>query len=126
MKEASFKIKSYAKSYAKSVDIVDNNDIKKRMLNILLAGLGGLALLYLLILSNMVLNIIERRTLEADARVKSNEVADLELRYISTSSKIDLNMSATLGFSERKPEFATRKPVGLNSDKNVKLAKNEI
>ena len=73
----------------------------------------------------MVLNIIERRTLEAHSRVISNEVANLELQYINISSSIDLNLSATFGFNEIKPDFATRKPLGLNSN-TVKLAKNEI
>lgn len=118
-------IKLKVKSYANNINIVDNNDIKKCMLNVLFAGLGGLALLYLLILSSMVLNIVERRTLEADARIASNQVADLELKYINISSKLDLTMSLDLGFVAVKTEFATRKPIGLNSS-SVKLAKNEI
>ena len=125
MKEASFKIKSYAKNYASSVDIVDNNNIKKRILNILLVSLGGLALFYLLILSNMVLNIIERRTLDVHSRLVSNEVANLELEYINISSSVDLTLSKTLGFGEVKQEFATRIPLGLNSS-TVKLAQNAI
>lgn len=125
MNEIKLKVKSYASNINSNINIVDNNDVKKRTLNILLAGLGGLALLYLLILSNMVLNIVERRTLEADARIVSNQVADLELKYINISSKLDLGMSLDLGFVAVKTEFATRKPVGLNSN-SVKLAKNEI
>ncbi len=129
MKEVGFRIKNYAK-----VDIVSNNNIEKRVLNALLYTLGAFALLYVLMLSNMVWNIVERKSLEAEAKNISNEVGNLELTYLDMFNKVDLSLSSKMGFYEIKPDFATRKSLGVNSSNNfsisgssiVKLAKNEI
>lgn len=109
------------KSYATGVNIVNNNNIEKRALNILLLSLGALAFVYVLFLGNMVFNIVERKTLESNARVLSNEVGDLELQYLSLSNKIDLTLANSLGFKDTKIKFAVRKSLG-----SIKIAKNEI
>lgn len=109
------------KSYAESVNIVNNNNIKERMLYTLFLSFGFLAFIYVLFLGNIVFNIVERKTLESDARTLSNEVGDLELTYLSMSNKIDLTFSHSLGFTETKAKFATRKSLG-----SLKIAKNEI
>jgi hypothetical protein len=110
------------KTYARNVHIVDNGNLSERLLNIILFSLGALGLFYTLVLGNMVFNIVERRTLEADARNLSNEVRDLELSYLSVSEKVDLELSHSLGFSEVKATFATRKST-LGS---IKPTNNEL
>jgi len=120
------------KNYATDVNIVNNNDIERRLLNFLLISFGALAFLYILFLGNMVFNIVERRTLEAEARSLTNEVGGLELNYLSMSSNVDLELSRAMGFEEIKINFATRnsKSLGLGSSapglENVKSGKNEI
>ena len=109
------------KSYTNGVVIVNNNNIEQKIFKILFGFGGALILFYILILSNMVFNIIERKTLEADARVLGNEVGNLELEYLSMSNKIDLNLSYSLGFKEAKTKFATRKSLG-----SIKVVNNEI
>lgn len=114
MKQINSKIKMHSAS-------ILNNNIERLVLNIMLWSFAALALWYVLILGNMVSSIVERRTLETNARTLSNEVADLELTYLSVSNNIDLNLSHSLGFKETKAKFATRKSLG-----SIKLAKNEI
>lgn len=109
------------KSYTDGVNIVNNNNIEERIFKTVIFSGIVLALFYMLILGNMVFNIIERKSLEADARTLSNEVGNLELQYLSMSNKIDLNFSYALGFKETKTKFATRKSLG-----SIKVANNEI
>jgi hypothetical protein len=94
-----------------------------------------LALLYFLFLGNMVKNIIERRSLEANANMLSNQVRDLELTYLSMSNNIDLPLSYSMGFQETKIVFATRKALGYKtvdetinngSFDNIKTVQNDI
>ena len=121
MRQASLKLKMYMSN----VKVIDNNDLKRHVLHILLYSFGILAIGYVFILSNMVFNIIERRSFEKEAFSLGNEVGDLELIYLSLSNKVDLNFSYSLGFKEIKPKFATRKALGLDSSLSLKLD-NEI
>lgn len=117
MKTASLKLKSYANN----VVIVENGGLQKRILNTMLFSIGILALCYILVLGSMVFNIVERKSLESNARTLSNEVGQLELQYLASSQKIDLNLAYSLGFKEIKTKFATRKTLG-----SISIAKNEI
>ena len=117
MKQASLKLKSYANN----VNIIDNGNLQKRILSIMLSVLGVLALFYFFLLANMIFNIIERKSLEGRALALSNEVGNLELEYLSVSQKVDLNLAYSLGFKETKTTFATRKALG-----SIDIAKNEI
>ena len=109
------------KNYASRVDIVNNNNMARRMLGMLIFALGALSLLYVVLLGNMVVNIVQRRALEMQARTLTNEVADLELSYLSVSNKVDLSLSHSLGFQETPARFAVRKALG-----SIKVAPNEL
>lgn len=125
MRELSSKLNMYVKSVS-----VINNNAPKLTLNFILCSFGALALFYVFILGNMVVNIVERRGLEMDARTLANEVRDLEVTYLSMSSDVDLDLSHSLGFKETKAVFATRKALGLNSSnpslESVKIVKNDL
>ena len=122
MKQATLKLKIYA-SY---VNIVDNNNLQKRVLYFMLCSLGTLALFYVFLLGNMVFNIIERRGLETNAHTLSNEVGNLELVYLSLSNKVDLNLATVMGFKETPVKYAIRKSIGFSSLDSVKIAKNDL
>jgi hypothetical protein len=109
------------KKYTPNVNIVNNNNLEKRMLNILLYIFGVLAVLYVLILGNMIFNVVARQSLGKEARALSNEVGDLELQYLSMSNKIDLTLSSEMGFKEANTKFAVRKSLGTLS-----LSSNEF
>lgn len=115
--------------YIKSISIINNN-IEKLTLNAIFLSFGALALLYVLILGNMVKNIVERQGLEINARALTNEVRDLEVTYLSMSNTVDLSLSYSLGFRETKPTFATRKALGLvsfgESFPNTKIVQNDL
>ena len=100
------------KYYTPNVNIVNNDNLEKRILNILLYSLGVLAILYVLILGNTIFNIVARQSLISQSRNLSNEVGDLELKYLSASNQIDLVMSSDMGFKESRTKFAVRKSVG--------------
>jgi len=117
MKQASLKLKNYASN----VNIIDNGNLHKQVLNTMILALGILAFFYVFFLGNMVFNIVERKTLEKYALTLSNEVGNLELEYFSVSQKVDLNLAYSLGFKEIKTKFATRKALG-----SINIAKNEI
>ena len=121
-------ISSKLNMYVRSVGVVNNN-IEKFIFNIIFGFFGILALLYILFLGNMVKNIIERRSLEANAHTLSNEVRDLEVAYLSMSNDIDLTFSHSLGFQEPKKTFITRKVLGLGfqeSFESVKITQNDL
>lgn len=109
MKKTALKIKRYTTN----VNIVNNNNIEKRVLSILLYSLGILALAYVLILGNTIFNIVARQSLGAQIKTLSNEVGDLEFKYLSMSNKIDLALSQEMGFKEAKTIFAVRKSLGV-------------
>lgn len=103
-------------------NIINNNDIRKRILRLFIMSGLFLSLCYMLLLANMVWNIVNRRNIEEKSRVLSTEVSALELQYLSMSNKIDLNMAYALGFKETsKKEFATRKALG-----SVAVLSNEL
>ncbi len=121
MKQASLKIKSYAGNLNSRVSIVDSGNLQKRILKLMLLSMGALAFTYILLLGNMVINIVERKTLETNARTLTSEVSALELSYLSLSNKIDPALGLSLGFKEQEVKFATRKSLG-----SVKISNNEI
>ena len=88
---------------------------EKLILNIIFCSFGALAFLYVLFLGNMVGNIIERRSLETNARALASEVKNLELTYLSMSNNVDLALSHSMGFQETKITFATRKSLSYGS-----------
>jgi len=107
--------------------VARNNNFQVRIFQSLMFGLGVLTLFYVLVLGNMVFNIVERKSLEADARNIGNEVGEMELTYLTMLNKVDLSYGKSLGFKEAKATFATRKAVGtLPSSTKVKIANNDL
>ena len=84
MKAVAIKIKTYSGN----VNIVNNNNLDRRILNAMLVSLGVLALCYVLFLGSMIFNIIGRKSAEVNASALSSQVGDLELQYLTMSSKI--------------------------------------
>ena len=118
MRQATIKLKMSIQN----VNIMNNNiEVQKIIFKIMLSMLGALALWYVLILGNMVFDIVQRKSLEKEMLVLSNEVGKLELSYLSISSQVDLPLSSSMGFKEIKATFATRKSLG-----SLKLQSNEI
>jgi len=118
MKTAILKINSYAKK----TSIINNNDLERNILRSILFSIGFLGLCYVIIIGNMVFNIVERRSLEANARILSSEVGELELQYLSASNNVDLVFAKSKGFKEPSvKKFSTRQTFG-----NISFAKNEL
>lgn len=120
MKTAAIKIKSYSRN----INIVNNNNnsFEKNILRGILVSAGVLAVCYVLIMGNMVFNIVERKSLEANARELANEVGELELQYLTMSKSVDLALAESKGFKETDTKkFATRKSLGSISFANHEL-----
>ncbi|MFH1608774.1 MAG: hypothetical protein ABH951_02010 [Patescibacteria group bacterium] len=117
MKTLTLKINSYTKSRR-----VVNNNLQKNIFRTILFSFGALAICYVFVLGNTVFNIVERRSLESNARVISNQVGELELQYLTLSNNIDLAFAESKGFKELNiKKFATRKSLG-----SISFAKNEL
>lgn len=119
MKAISSKLNIYVRN-AGSASII-NNYIERITLRFIFWSFAALALLYILLLGNMVFDIVERRSLEISARSLSNEVRNLELTYLSMSNNVDLALSYSMGFQEAKASFAIRKSLG-----SIKMPQNDI
>ncbi len=118
MKQATIRLKTSIQN----VHIMNNNvEVSRVILNSMLMILGFLTILYITTLGNTVFNIVARKSLEKEALALTNEVGNLELSYLSLSNHVDLAMSASMGFKENKPTFATRKALG-----SLKMSPNEI
>lgn len=109
MKEVKLKFKTYAGSMA----VVDDGNMRSKALRAILWSFAFLSLFYVLILGNTVWNIVERRALEKEARTLATDIGELELNYLSLSGRIDSELGYSLGFVESKQQyFATRKSLG--------------
>jgi hypothetical protein len=113
MKQVSLKIKSYAGNLNGRVSIVNNSNLERRILHSMLFSLGVLAIFYVFLLANMVVNIVERKSFETSARALSNEVSGLELNYLSLSNGINQSLGLSMGFQEPPTQYATRKALGF-------------
>ncbi len=100
--------------YGKGISIA-SDDFQKTLFNFILGSFAILAFFYILFLGNMVVNVVERRSLEAEAHELSLEVENLELAYFTLSKGVDLELSSAMGFKEIKADFATRKSLGYQS-----------
>lgn len=118
------------KNYKTNINIIDNQNLQGKILNFFIIAFVVLAAFYIFLTGRITLNVIERKAMIEDMQVLANEIGELELSYFSLSSKVDLNMSYDLGFSETKSVFAVRKPLGTNklsfdAKEIVRLAKND-
>ena len=115
------KVAKQVKIYANNVNIVDNNNLQKRIFYMLLVSFGVLAICYVLILGNIIFNIVERQNLGVQTKNLSNEVGNLELKYLAMSNQIDLALSQEMGFKETQTNFAIRKSLSA-----AKFTTNEL
>ncbi|MFA6324983.1 MAG: hypothetical protein WCX46_02025 [Candidatus Paceibacterota bacterium] len=110
------------KSYTGNINIMNNNNIEKRILNMMLFIFCALCLCYVLFLSNIVFNIIERKALEVSVRTLTNEVGGLQSEYFSASNKVNLSLADSMGFKPvNNKTYAVRKSIG-----SLRLVNNEL
>ena len=76
--------------------------IEKLIFNTLVIGILVSALLYVYFVSSSVLNIVQRKNIEATINFASSDVGNLESEYIFLTKNITLQYARTLGFSEPK------------------------
>ncbi|MDQ3244985.1 MAG: hypothetical protein M3P22_01370 [bacterium] len=134
MRNATFKLNSYVAN----IDVIDNSNLEKKFFHSMIFVLGLLGIGYFFIVANITVNVIERKNLLEEEHLLSNELGDLELKYLAISSKVDLNLAYKMGFQETKATFATRisttplsslhfaKENLAQNTNSIKLAKNEF
>lgn len=103
-------------------NIINNNDIQKRIFHSMIYTIIFLAVCYVLLLGSMVWNIVARKNIELQATTLGTQVSSLELQYLDLSGKVDLNMAYAMGFKEINKSFAKRQ-ASLGS---VIVAQNEL
>ena len=116
MKQATLKLKRNIQN----VNITNNNiEVNRLILHTMFSFFGVLALLYFLILGNMVFNIVQRKNLEKQELSLQSDVGELELSYLSVSNSVDVALSSSMGFGKIQANYAIRKSLGsLNMDNN--------
>jgi hypothetical protein len=88
----------------------ENNNINKRVFQILLLAFIVVFALYFYFLSQTILNVIDRKNLESSVGSLSSQADSLEIKYIELSKTIDYNMALSMGFKESEDtHFASRK-----------------
>jgi hypothetical protein len=122
MKNAGIKIKRNIQN----VNITNNNVAMGQFIfHAMLSAFVLLAVLYFLILGNMVFNIVQRKNLEKTALTLGSQVSNLELSYLSVSNSVDVALSSSMGFKAIPVNYATRKSLGYNVTDSLKT-NNEI
>lgn len=121
---------------ANTISIVNNSNLEKKIFNYALVLLGFLSVVYIFILGNTTLSVIERKALLEEEHALTNELGDLELQYLSLSSKINLNYAYSVGYKEAKATYANRANNGFaklnfensltKNNTSIKFAKNEF
>jgi hypothetical protein len=112
MKQATIQLKNRIQN----VNITNNNiEAGRIILSAMLTTLALLALLYFLILGNMVFSIVQRKALEKQELSLSSDVGNLELSYLSVSNNVDIALSSSMGFKATQINYAVRKSLGFNT-----------
>lgn len=89
--------------------IPSDDNSRRQMFRILVGSLGALCLCYVYLIGSITFNVLARKSLEAEARVVSSKVSQLELEYIALSNSIDAKYGIDNGFVEAKGTlFASR------------------
>lgn len=104
----------------KTSAIIGDNTEKTAFLSLLTLLAVSFAL-YLFFVGSTILNIVERKNLENNNRILNSKVSELELKYLSETSKIDLNLAYSLGF---KDAVGTAFASNNASSKGLSFAKN--
>lgn len=98
-----------AKNLKIQTDIINNNNLDKRMFLGLFAVFAVLTVSYVYFIGAIVFNVLERKTVEADIRNLKSNVGHMELQYLSLNNSIDLALAHEKGFEEPKNlYFASR------------------
>ncbi len=105
MRVASLKIKNYAENMV----FIDSGNLRKKTLYLLLSVLSALAVVYVISLSNVIWNVLERKALEKRAVALESEVTKLQSEYLSAAQKINLSLARDMGFRETPSRFVSRK-----------------
>ena len=88
--------------FTNRVNIINNQDLEKRLFIILASTVAFSIALYIYFIASITFNIVARKGLEANAHALSSTVADLEGQYLALSNGITLDKAQTLGFIEPK------------------------
>lgn len=89
--------------------IPSDDNSRKQMFRILVSTLGVLCMCYVYLIGSITFNVLARKTLEANARVVSGNVSQLELQYIALSNSINTSYGHNLGYVEASGTiFASR------------------
>ncbi len=104
-------------------NIVNNNDLEKRVFKIVALSFGIVAILYIYFLAHTVFNVLAKKNLEVKMKSVATDVSNLELQYMSKDNSVDMSYAKGLGFVESSAtSFANRENVALSSS----LLNNEI
>lgn len=115
-------IKLKVKQYTNNVNIIDNWDLNIKFFNAMIFAFVLVFILYAFLLTNMFLDLAERKRLDNFAYNLSDEISVLETEYLASANQVNFALSSEMGFEDVKPKFVTKnKSIG-----KLSIARNEI
>ncbi len=103
-------------------NIVNNQDLEKRVFKTLIGMFLVLFLAYIYFVGHTIFDIVARKSIDTEARNLTSNVSSLELEYFSLSNKIDLAYAKSSGFINPnetafadKTNLATTKAIAINA-----------
>jgi hypothetical protein len=97
-----------------NTNIINNGNLERKLLRILLGVLAFSATLYMIFLAKTVFSIVERKNIESEIRTVSANIGQLEIDYLARSNNVDMRLASSLGFAESKDvHFATRRSLAF-------------
>lgn len=71
---------------------------KERIFSVLVFGILSCAFMYVYFLQSVITNVVERENIVKDTRVLSTQVSELEAKYFSIKSSINMELANSKGF----------------------------
>jgi hypothetical protein len=121
MQKINKNIKKYKKNFSSMALVSSQMSLEEKVFKFLVGSLVFLAIVYVMLIANIVFSIVERNAFNSKNMLLASDVRELEIEYLSIAKNIDLDFAYENGFKESKTEFAS-----AVSSNNSKFAINEI
>jgi hypothetical protein len=92
-----------------TIDIMENNYLRKTLFKVLFSALIILGIMYIYFIGSITFNVLARKSLETTVRTLGSNISNLELTYLNNLNEIDKDYAETKGFVDANDNiFATR------------------
>ena len=101
-----------SKVKAITTDIMENNYSRKFIFKLLVGGLIAISIMYVYFIGSITFNILARKSLENNVTNLTNNINQLEIKYLADLSEINKDYALSHGFVDAHDNiFAVRSTV---------------